>query len=79
LAGPKDAVVNVEGWTTHKPGEDSHLKISTITPSAEYQKGDLEKFFGLDADFTGDMPTTDYLDDLRGETTEEYLNTLTDE
>jgi hypothetical protein len=79
LAGPRDAVVNVEGWITHKPGEDSHLKISTIAPSAEYKEGDLEKFFGIDADFTGDMPTTDYLDDLRGETTEEYLNTLTDE
>jgi hypothetical protein len=65
LAGPKDAVVNVEGWIAHKPGEDSHLKISTIAPSTEYREGDLEKFFGIDPDFTADMPTTDYLDDLR--------------
>jgi hypothetical protein len=79
LFGPRDAVVNVEGWITHKPGEDSHLEIETITPSAEYQEGDLEKFFGIDPDFTGDASTEEYLDDLRGESTEDYLERLIDE
>jgi hypothetical protein len=79
LLGPKDTVVNVEGWITQKPGEDSHLEIQTITPSAEYNEGDLEKFFGIDPDFTGEMSTEDYLDDLRGESTEDYLKPLIDE
>lgn len=79
LLGPKDAVVNVEGWITNKPGEDSHLKIETITPSADYREGDLERLFGIDPDFTGDMSTEEYLDDLRGETTEDYLSRLSNE
>ena len=36
-------------------------------PRTEYQEGDLEKFFGIDPDFTGDMSTEDYLDNLRGD------------
>ena len=40
---------------------------------------DLEKFFGIDPNFTGDMSTDEYLDDLRGETTEDYLKRLSDE
>ena len=68
LLESKDAVVNVEGWITQKPGEESHLTIETIKPAAEYQAGDLEKFFGIDPTFTGGMSTEDYLEALRGET-----------
>jgi len=75
----KDAVVNVEGWIKRKPGELDHLKIEIIDPSAEYREGDLEKFFGIDPDFTGDMSTEEYLNDLRGETTEEYPKRLVNE
>ena len=78
LFGPRDAIVNVEGWITHKPGEDSHLEIAMIAASAEYQEGDLEKFFGLDSNFTGEMSTEEYLDDLRGESTEDYLKLIDD-
>jgi hypothetical protein len=73
LLKSRDAIVNVEGWIRRKPGEVDHLKIATISPSAEYQDGDLEKFFGLDPYFTGDLSTEDYVDDLRGDTTEDYL------
>ena len=79
LLRSRDTVINVEGWITKKPGEDSHLKIETIMQSAEYLEGDLEKFFGIDPNFTGDMSTEEYLDDLRGETTEDYLKRLPDE
>jgi hypothetical protein len=79
LLKSRDTVVNVEGWITKKPGEVNHLKIETITPAAEYQAGDLEKFFGIDPDFTGEMSTDEYLDDLRGDTTEDYLRRLPDE
>lgn len=73
LLKSRDAIVNVEGWIRRKPGEVDHLKIETISPSTEYQEGDLERFFGLDPDFTGDLSTEDYVDDLRGDTTEDYL------
>lgn len=70
LLESKDTVVNVEGWITQKPGEVKHLKIETIARVAEYQEGDLEKFFGVDPNFTGDMSTEDYMNTLRGEATE---------
>jgi hypothetical protein len=75
----KDTVVTVEGWITKHPGRDNHLKIETIAPAVEYQEGDLEKFFGIDPHFTGDMSTEEYLDELRGETIDEYLKRLPDE
>jgi hypothetical protein len=79
LLETKDAVVNVEGWIKRKPGELDHLKIEIIDPAAEYREGDLEKFFGIDPDFTGDMSTEEYLNDLRSETTEEYPKRLVNE
>lgn len=79
LLETRDTVVNVEGWITRKPGDDPRLRISTITEAIEYQDGDLQKFFGLDPDFTGDMTTEEYMDDLRGESTEDYLKRLSNE
>lgn len=35
------------------------------TPHVEYQEGDIEKFFGVDPDFTGDMTTEEYIDSIR--------------
>lgn len=34
--------------------------------NVEYQEGDLEKFCGIDPDFTGDKTTEDYVDSIRG-------------
>jgi hypothetical protein len=75
----KDAVVNVEGWKTIIGGKVEHLKATNITPAAEYLEDDLERFFGCDPNFTGNQSTEQFIDDLRGETTEDYLKHLTDE
>jgi hypothetical protein len=41
---------------------------ATQPPAVEaaYQEGDLEKFFGVDPDFTGAESTSDYIDRIRG-------------
>lgn len=45
---------------------DNTLLPDFRTPDpAEYQEGDLEKFFGIDPDFTGGMSTEDYVDYVR--------------
>lgn len=75
----KDAVVNVEGWKTIVNGEVRHVDVTSIIPAPEYRDSDLEEFFGCDPNFTGDQSTEDFIDDLRGETTEDYLNLITDE
>jgi hypothetical protein len=75
----KDAVVNVEGWKTVVNGKVEHLKVTTISPALEYLDSDLEKFFGCDPNFTGNQSTEEFIDDLRGETTEDYIGHLTDE
>jgi hypothetical protein len=75
LLESKDAIVNVEGWITHLPSQERHLTIETISPVVQYIEGDLEKFFGIDPDFTGAMSTGEYIDGLRGETVDEYLET----
>lgn len=74
----KDAVVHVEGWKTVINGKVEHLKATNITPAPDYLDDDLEKFFGCDPNFTGSQSTEDFIDDLRGETTEDYLEHLTD-
>lgn len=73
----KDAVVNVEGWKTVTNGKVEHLKVATISPSPEYQEGDLEQFFGCDPNFTGSLSTEEYIDDLRGDSSENYIEHLT--
>jgi len=78
LLRTKDAVVSVEGWITRTNGVIDHLKIESMKEAAEYREGDIEKFFGCDPQFTGNKDTEDYLNDLRGETTEDYLEPLTD-
>lgn len=75
----KDAVVNVEGWKTVVNGEVKYVDVAAITPAAEYKDDDLERFFGCDPDFTGRLSTEEFIDDLRGETTEDYLKNLTDD
>jgi hypothetical protein len=78
LLKAKDAIVNVEGWITQKKGVIDHLKIETVDESAEYKEGDLEKFFGADPNFTGGRDVNEYIDDLRGESTEDYLKQFAD-
>jgi len=75
----KDAIVKVEGWKIVTNGKLEHLKVVTISPAPEYQEGDLDKFFGCDPGFTGDLSTEEYLDDLRGESTEGYIKHLTND
>lgn len=78
LLKQKDAIVSVEGWITDRPGRESHLKIASIRAANEYQEGDLEKFFGLDPEITGELSTSEYLDLIRGDT-EEMLMQAPDE
>jgi hypothetical protein len=75
----KDAVLNVEGWKTIVNGEVKYMNVTSITPSPEYHDDDLEQFFGCDPNFTGNQSTEAFIDDLRGETTEDYITHLTDE
>jgi hypothetical protein len=79
LLRAKDAIVTVEGWMTRVNGVIDHLKIQSMHEAAEYQEGDVDKFFGCDPEFTGPVSTEEYLHDLRGETTEEYLEHLADQ
>lgn len=62
----RDAIVTVEGWSTvNQLGKVSEIKVSSIEKAPEYQEGDLEKFFGLLPDFTGELTTEDYIDLVR--------------
>lgn len=67
LMEKKDAVVNVEGWIKTLNGKVEHLKIELISEAAQYQTGDLDKFFGCAPNLTGNMSTDEFISDLRGE------------
>lgn len=46
-----------------------NIRTRASAPSSEpveYQDGDLEKFFGIDPDFTGNKSTSEYVDEIRG-------------
>lgn len=66
LLESQDTIVDAEGWITRANGEIEEFLIEKINAAAEYQEGDLEKFFGLDPDFTGNLSTEEYLTKLRG-------------
>lgn len=66
LLEDREALADVEGWLVTKPDE-TYLKIEHISTSAEYREGDIEKFFGSDPAFTGEMSTDEYLAELRNE------------
>lgn len=68
----RDVLVNVEGWVTIRNGELEHLRIEDINETAEYQEGDIDKFFGCDSSFSGDVTTEQHLDALRGEELNEH-------
>jgi hypothetical protein len=78
LLESKDAIINVEGWMTLKNGKIEHLKVTTLSQAVEYQEEDLERFFGCDPDFTGNLSTEEYIDDLRGENTQNYIEQIED-
>lgn len=67
-----DAVVNVEGWITRDNGRIVDFVIETSSSAVVYEEGDLEKLFGCDPDFTGDLSTEEHIEKLRGE--EDYLS-----
>jgi hypothetical protein len=52
----------------HKENDAAYAKslISTFTVLPEYQEGDIEKFFGCDPDFTGELTTEEFIDQIRG-------------
>jgi hypothetical protein len=79
LLESKDAIVNLEGWMILKNGKIEHLKVTTLSQAVEYQDGDLEAFFGCDPDFTDGLTTEEYIDDLRGGSTEEYLEQIAED
>ncbi len=64
-----DTVVNIEGWITRENGKIIRFDIESIVPAVIYREGDLEKFFGSDPDFTGNLDTEDYISNLRDEIT----------
>lgn len=62
----RDAIVQVEGWfTTNQLGEKTDMEVEIIDKCPEYRDGDLEKFFGIDPDFTGSLSTDEYIDKIR--------------
>lgn len=63
----RDALVSVEGWLQVKAGEGKSLRVESIEELPDYQEGDIEKFFGCDKSFTGDLTTGEFLDKVRGE------------
>lgn len=62
----QNVLLNVEGWLRQELTDDSaYLYVEHLSELPVYQKGDLEKFFGCDPDFTGDLSTEEYLDKMR--------------
>ncbi|MBS1810224.1 MAG: hypothetical protein JST84_18830 [Acidobacteria bacterium] len=64
LLQARDAIVNVEGWLKIINGQVEYLDIQTIRESPELRPDDLDKFFGCDPSFTGNLSTEEYLDFL---------------
>lgn len=64
LLKKREAIVNIEGWRKIKNDEE-RLEIQSIQEAAEYQEGDIEKFFGCDPNFTNDLDTEEFLAQLR--------------
>lgn len=63
----QNALVNVEGWLRQDISEDSaYLHIDHLSELPEYKEGTIEKLFGCDPDFTGNLSTVEYLDKIRG-------------
>lgn len=75
LLKTQDTVVNVEGWITRDNGKIVSFIIEKISPAVIYQEGDLNKFFGCDPEFTGELSTEEYLTKLRNkEENDSYLS-----
>lgn len=66
LLEDRDGLVNAEGWMTLVNGEIEKLAIKTLEPLETYQKGDIEKLFGSDPDFTGGLSTEEFIEQIRG-------------
>jgi hypothetical protein len=67
LLEKQDALADVEGWAVYKNGILDTVKIEHISSSAEYEKGDIDKFFGCSPTFTGGVSTIEYIDGIRGD------------
>ncbi|MBA2735649.1 MAG: hypothetical protein H0U50_02565 [Pyrinomonadaceae bacterium] len=74
LLKSQDTVVNVEGWITKDNGKVIDFVIEKISSAVVYQEGDLEKLFGCDPNFTGELSTEEYVAKLRDEESENYLS-----
>lgn len=70
----QNAVVNVEGWLRQELSDDSaYLHIKDLIEMPTYQDGDLEKFFGCDPYFTGDLTTEEYMNEIRDDELDSLL------
>jgi hypothetical protein len=67
LLEDRDCLVNVEGWMTIVNGEIEKLSIKILEPLETYRDGDIEKLFGSDPDFTGELSNEQFLEVIRGE------------
>jgi hypothetical protein len=65
LLEERERIVNVEGWMTIINGEIDKLIIKTLEPLEIYREGDIEKMFGSDPDFTGNLSTDEFIDQMR--------------
>ena len=66
LLRDRNAIVQIEGWfTTNQLGEQTAMEIEIIEKCPEYRDGDLDKFFGIDPDFTGQLTTEEYIEKIR--------------
>lgn len=74
LLKSQDTVVNIEGWITKDNGKITNFVIEKISPAVVYQEGDLERLFGCDPNFTGELSTEEYMTKLREEEREDYLS-----
>lgn len=62
----QNALVNIEGWLRQDVNDDSaYLHIDHLSELPAYKEGIIEKLFGCDPHFTGNLSTVEYLDKIR--------------
>jgi hypothetical protein len=55
-----------EGEQKYSDELDAAIILAHFKVLPEYREGDLEKFIGCAPDFTGDLTTEEYIDEIRG-------------
>lgn len=67
LLEDRDSLVSAEGWMTVVNGKVEELAIKSLESLESYQKGDVEKLFGSDPDFTGGLSTDEFIKQIGNE------------